>query len=95
MKDPEKRSDTVKELLKGSPLLGAEKTLSIEKAAILARELKGYPLNRVFDVASVAMSIPINRMREFVEQIKVYPRMSAYDVYTQRVLEIPKGRMKK
>ncbi len=93
MKEPEKRSETIKELLKRSPLLGAEKILSIEKAAILARELKGYPLEKVFEVATVVMSIPAQRTREFVEQIKVYPRMSAWDVYTQRLLEIPKGRI--
>lgn len=93
MKEPEDRSETVKELLKGSALLGAEKTLSIDKAAILARELKGYPLDKVFEVATVAMAIPIQRMREFVEQVKVYPRMSAWDVYTQKVIEIPKGRI--
>jgi len=93
MKEPEKRSETVKELLKGSQLLGAEKTLSIDKAAILARELKGYPIDKVFEVATVAMSIPVEKIREFVEQVKVYPRMSAWEVYTQKVLEIPKGRI--
>lgn len=36
MKEPEKRSETVKELLKGSQLLGAEKTLTVEKAANLS-----------------------------------------------------------
>lgn len=93
MKEPEKRSETVKELLKGSQVLGAEKTLTVEKAAILAREMKGYPLQKVFEVATVALSIPVKRIREFVEQVKVYPRMSAWDVYTQKVLEIPKGRI--
>lgn len=92
MKEPEKRSETVKELLKGSVLLGGEKTLGIEKAAILAREMKGYPIEKVFEVATVALSVPVDRMREFLKQVQVYPKMSAWDVYTQKVVEIPKGR---
>jgi len=36
MKEPEKRSEVVKELLKGMPMIGTDKVLSVDKAAKIA-----------------------------------------------------------
>ena len=93
MKEPAERSEVVKELLKALPQWGAEKTLDIDKAAIIARKLgmEGYSLKKMLEVAVVAMSVPRERMAEFLEQVKVFPKMSALDVYTEKVIEIPKG----
>lgn len=93
MKEPTERSEVVKELLKSFPQWGAEKTLDIEKAAIIAKKLgeEGYSLKKMLEVAVVAMSVPRERMAEFLEQVMVFPKMSAFDVYTQKVIEIPKG----
>lgn len=93
MKKPEERSDYVKELGKRF-LLEEGKILDIRKAAMIARELgrKGYSLEKMFEVVTVAMTqVPQERMKEFLEQVRVFPKMSPRDVYEQKVMEIPKG----
>lgn len=93
MKEPAKRSEVVKELLKRFAI-GEGRKLDIHKAAMIARELgrRGYALEKMFEVATIAMThVSQERMKEFLEQVQVYPKMSPLDVYMQKVIEIPKG----
>lgn len=89
MKEPTRRSQKVKELLKEFPS-DLEKTLSYDKAVKIARELEGYPLEKIFEVA--AYVIPLTRETAFdiIERVKVYPKKSMEEI-REIVTGIPKG----
>lgn len=91
MKAPEKRSKEATELLKRLGLAQPQKTLGLHKAAIIARELRGYPIEKLIDVAVAATTVPVDIMHEFVDAVKTFPKMSASEVYLNKVLMIPKG----
>lgn len=92
MKKPEERSEVVKELEKRFSL-GEGKILDIHKAAMISRELggKGYSFERIFEVAVVAINVSRERMKEFLKAVRVFPNVSADEVYRDKVLTIPEA----
>lgn len=93
MKRPEERSEIVRELEKRF-LLEEGKILDIRKAAMISRALgsKGYSLERIFEVAVVAMThVSRDRMKDFLEAVRVYPNLRADEVYSSKVLTIPEA----
>ena len=91
MKAPEKRSKEATELLNRLALGGSQKTLGLQKAAIIAREMREYPVEKLMDVAVAATTVPQDIMHEFIDAVKTFPKMSASEVYMNKVLMIPKG----
>jgi len=90
MKEPADRSEKVTELLKSFQLMETQKTLSLEKAAIIARELKEYPLKKILEVAVYALDKSVDVTRELVRLVKTYPKMTMDGLY-EKILGIPKG----
>jgi ParB/RepB/Spo0J family partition protein len=90
MKEPADRSEKVVELLKSFGELEAQKTLSLDKAAIIARELKEYPLRKKLEVAVFVLDKSIDVTRELVRLVKSYPKMAMEGLY-EKLLGIPKG----
>ena len=90
MKEPEDRSSEAKELLKAIALSEPTKTLDLEKAAVIAKEFEGYPKGKIMDVAAQATTVGRDRIREFVDQVKMYPKLPAKEVYEEKVLMVPK-----
>ena len=90
MKEPEKRSELVKELLKGMPVTGMEKPLSIDKAAKIARELKEFPMEKMFEVAAYVIRLTKEVAFEIIEKVKTYPRKTMAEIHGI-VRAIPKG----
>lgn len=90
MKKPEDRSSEAKELLKAIALSEPTKTLDLEKASVIAKEFEGYPKEKIMDVAAQATTVSQERIREFVDQVKMYPKLSAREVYEEKVLMVPK-----
>ena len=90
MKEPEERSSEAKELLRAIALSEPTKTLDLEKAAVVAKEFEGYPKEKIMDVAAQATVVGRERIREFVEQVKMYPKLPAREVYEEKVLMVPK-----
>lgn len=92
MKKPEERSEMVKELQKRFAL-GEGKILDIHKAAMISRQLggKGYSFERIFEVAVVSINVSRERMKDFLEAVKVFPNISADEVYHDKVLTIPES----
>jgi len=90
MKEPEKRSKKVIELLKGSSMIEPGGTLSVEKAAKIASELRGFPLTKMFEVAAYIMSLTKDTAFDIIERVKTYPKMSMEEIHGI-VSAIPKG----
>lgn len=90
MKDPARRSEKVKELLKKFSEPGSEKILSFHKAAKIARELAGYPLEKMFEVAAYVLSQTKEVAFEIIERVKTYPKKSMEEIH-RIVTGIPKG----
>jgi len=90
MKEPEKRSEVVKELLKGMPMIGIDKVLSVEKAAKIARELKDFSLKKMFEVATFVIHVSKETAFEIIERVKSYPKMPMEKLH-EMVSKIPKG----
>jgi ParB/RepB/Spo0J family partition protein len=90
MKEPAERSKKVTELLKSFQLMEAQKTLSLDKAAIIARELKEYPLRKRLEVAIFVLDKSVDTTREIVRLVRTYPKMAMAGLY-EKLLGIPKG----
>lgn len=90
MKEPEKRSKIVKELLKGMPVTGTDKVLSVDKAAKIARELKDFSLKKMFEVAAYTIQLSKETAFEIIERVKSYPKMAMEELH-EMVSKIPKG----
>lgn len=90
MKEPEKRSETVKELLKGMSVTDTGKVLSVDKAVKIARELKDFSLKKMFEVASYIIHLTKETAFEIIERVRSYPKMSMEKLHDM-VLKIPKG----
>ena len=80
MKNPEERSERVKELLKGMPVTGMD-TLSFDKALKLAIELKDIPKDSMFKVAAHAVELEKEDAFRMIEAlVKAYTKGSMGDV---------------
>ena len=90
MKKPEKRSEVVKELLKGMPMIGTDKALSVEKAAKIARELKDFPMEKMFEVAAYVIRLTKETAFDIIEKVKTYPRKAMAEIHGM-VRAIPKS----
>ena len=90
MKEPAERSKEVKELLKSFQLMEGQKTLSLEKAALIGRELVGYPKKKLLEVGVFVLDKAVDVVRELVRLVKTYPKMSMEGIYG-KFLGIPKG----
>lgn len=90
MKEPEKRSEVVKELLKRMPMIGTDKILSVEKAAKIARELKDFSLTKKFEVAAYVITLSKETAFELIERVKSYPKMAMEELHDM-ISKIPKG----
>lgn len=79
MKNPEERSERVKELLKGMPVTGMD-TLSFDKALKLAIELKDIPKDSMFKVAAHAVELEKEDAFRMIEAfVKAYTKESMGD----------------
>lgn len=90
MKEPAERSETVKELLKGSLLTTEGKTLSTDKAWKIARELKDFPKKKMFEVAAYVLGLSKEVAFAIIEKVKEYPKKTMEDIHGI-VVGIPKG----
>jgi ParB/RepB/Spo0J family partition protein len=90
LKKPEERSEKVKELIKGFRVTEPLESLSIQKAAIIARELAEYPLKKMLEVAVFVIDKSVDATRELVRLVKTYPKMSMEGIY-EKYIGIPKG----
>lgn len=91
MKSPEERSEIVQELLKKDEMRAARsKSLSYNKAAKIARELRDYPKEKMFEVAAYVVNISKDIAFELIENVKTYPKKSMDAIYNI-VVGIPKG----
>jgi hypothetical protein len=90
MKEPGKRSEKVIELLKRSSVTELGDMLSLDKAAKIASELKGFSLTKMFEVAAYVMSLTKDVAFEIIERVKTYPKMSMEKIHDM-VSAIPKG----
>ena len=90
MKEPEKRSKKVVELLKRSSVTELGAVLSLDKAAKIASELGGFSLTKMFEVAAYVMSLTKDVAFEIIERVKTYPKMSMEKIHDM-VSAIPKG----
>jgi ParB/RepB/Spo0J family partition protein len=90
MKEPEKRSELVKELLKQTSIIETKQTLSVEKAVKIARELRGFPMEKMFEVATYVIRLTKEVAFGIIEKVKTYPRKTMAEIHGM-VTAIPKG----
>ena len=90
MKEPAKRSELVKELLKGMPVTGTDKPLSLDKAAKIARELKDFTLEKMFEVAAYVIRLTKEVAFDIIEKVVTYPKKTMGEIH-RMVKAIPKG----
>lgn len=94
-KPPEERSEAVTELIKRFSIDGVVKPIEMQKLSMIASNLgsAGYTLDKMMEVgvAVITKKIPRDRMKEFLEAVKVFPNLSADDVWRDKVLTIPEG----
>jgi len=91
MKEPAKRSELVKELLKGMPIIGTDKPLSVEKAVKIARELKDFSLEKMFEVAAYVIRLTKEVAFDIIEKVVTYPKKTMEQIH-QMVRSISKGK---
>lgn len=91
MKEPEKRSELVKELLKGMAGPATEKVLGYDKAVKIARELKDLPLEKMFEVATYVIRVSKEVAFDIIEKVVTYPKKTMKQIH-QMVTSIPKGK---
>ena len=90
MKDPTKRSEVVKELLKGMPAADTEKMLSVDKAVKIASELRDIPKGKMFEVAAYVIGVSKDLAFDIIKKVKTYPKKSMEELH-EMVEAIPKG----
>lgn len=90
MKEPSERSKKVKELLKRFEEIGGQKTLALEKAAILARGLVGITKEKMIEVGVTVLDKSVEATREIVRLVKTYPKMAMEGILS-KFFGIPKG----
>ena len=73
------------------PEVATEKALTVEKAWLIARELKEYPLEKQLEVAVFILDKSKDVAKELIEMVKTYPKKPMEDIYDM-YLGIPKGR---
>ena len=92
MKTPEKRSISVKELLKQrSLMISEEDILSVDKAVYIARHLRGVSRDRMFNAAVYVLSMSKQSAFSIVDKVREYPKMSMGDIHDMIRQELPKG----
>lgn len=85
MKEPAERSKRVKELLKASLPVSSEKTLDVKTAWLIARELRDFPKEKMFQFAAFVLDKSLDVAKGLVEIVKRYPKKSmdgVYDIWT-------------
>lgn len=80
MKKGAERSESVKELLKGMPVTGMDEILSFDKALKMATELKGFPKEKMFDVAVDILGLSRDKAFQIIETVKAYPKKSMGEI---------------
>lgn len=91
MKEPAKRSELVKELLKGMATVATGEVLSYNKAVKIARELKDLPVEKMFDVAAYVIRLTKEVAFDIIERVVTYPTKTMEQIH-QMVRSIPKGK---
>lgn len=89
LKNPEERSEIVKELLKASSAaeLGV---LDIMKAAKIAEALKGFPKEKMFEVASFVIGMNREIAFAIIDKVKTYPKEPLISIQ-EMITSIPRG----
>jgi hypothetical protein len=92
---PEERSERVTELIKRFSNVGKLDSIDIPKLSMIASNLgkAGYSLEKIMEVgiAVITENIPRNKMKEFLDDVKVFPNLSADAVYHNKVLTLGEG----
>jgi len=79
MKEPSERSEKVMELLKGLFVTNTE-TLSLDKAFKIATELRGFPKDKLIEVAVDILGLSKDKAFQIIETAKAYPKKSMGEI---------------
>ena len=80
IKEPSECSEKEKELLKQMPSDGINKTLDFEVAVKMARELKGFPKEKMIEVAKDIIGVSRDKAFQIIETVKAYPKKSMGEI---------------
>lgn len=90
MKEPELRSETVKEIMKVSPPGGLDKPLSKDKAVKIATRLKDFSDDRKFEIGRLVSGLKEDTAMEVIEKVRIHPEKSLTEI-KKMVEHIPKS----
>lgn len=85
MKSPEHRSKQIIEKISQYTKV-IPNALDVKKAVYIARNLKGQDLDRMFETAVHVMSLDRIQAKEFIHQVKSYPKMSPSELYKKMTI---------
>lgn len=90
MKEPNERSESVKELLKKTSPGEVNKVLDTHKALKIVQELQGLSKEKMFEVAAFVLDLPRDTAFAIIERVKTYPKNPLIELQ-EMVTAIPKG----
>lgn len=90
MKEPNERSESVKELLKSMAVTAIDKVLSTDKAQKIAQELRGFSKEKMLEVAAFVLNLHKEEALAIIEKVKTYPKKPLIELQ-ELVTSIPKG----
>ncbi len=90
MKKPEERTESETELFKKYHAEEFTKTLSKNKAVLISKELKTFPIEKQIEVAREIVLSSDNVAREIIRLVKTYPKESMSGIM-EKLISIPRS----